>query len=46
MVIATGSSDTVPSDRPRVSATPWYSGVSQASGLEHGRQRREREERP
>ena len=35
----------VPSDSARVSATPWNSGVSQASGLEDGRQRLDREER-
>ena len=31
MTIATGSSATVPSDNARVNATPWNSGVSQAS---------------
>ena len=31
MTAATGSSAIVPSDRPRVRATPWNSGVSQAS---------------
>src|SRR6187401_174475 len=31
MTIATGSSATVPSESPRVSATPWNSGVIQAT---------------
>ena len=32
--MATGSSPATPSDSARVSATPWNSGVSQASDLE------------